>query len=209
VITSVREVTSAEPIALVDISISKKLRSKSPLLLLTEDNLYLNNKLAVRNCVIDSSVEELKAQIANFTNTDRKVKSGTVLAICEQINERKIKDIGLEFTDIKNESVSSLIKNSTEQMSNKSGIRRDENGIEYEEMFIFNNTVKIGSELSDAQVEELKKILEKFPELFAFNDERIGRIRGYEHKIETTTENPIYCTPARFIERNAIYRRRN
>jgi hypothetical protein len=31
--------------------------------------------------------------------------------------------------------------------------------------------------------------------LLTFNDKRIGWIGGYEHRIETTTEKPIYYTP--------------
>jgi hypothetical protein len=188
----------AYSITLVEVDVEKKLKNNGKvLLLLTEDKLYEKNSLAIRNCIFDDNQQVLKVEIGNFANNDKFVKKSSVLGICEQINDRFIADINLDFeSETNSKDIDSKMCASAISEGHKS-VLKDKNNIEYKEMHLFEEKVRIGSHLTIEQINELKNLLESIPELFTFKDEKIGRIKGYEHVIDTKDAKPIYCTPSR------------
>jgi hypothetical protein len=119
------------------------------------------------------------------------VKKGSVLGICEQINDRFITDINLDFeSETSSKDIDSKMCASAISEGHKS-VLKDKNNIEYKEMHLFEEKVRIGSHLTIDQINELKNLLESFPELFTFKDENICRIKGYEHVIDTKDAKPI------------------
>jgi hypothetical protein len=146
--------TIANSITLVEVNVKKGLKNNGKvLLLLTVDKLYEKNFLAVRNCIFDDNQQVLKVEIGNFTNNDKFVKKGSVLGICEQINDRFIADINLDFErNPYSKSIDSKMCATAISEGDKS-VLKDKN-IEYKEMHLFEEKVRIGSHLTIEQINE-------------------------------------------------------
>ncbi len=73
-----------------------------------------------------------------------------------------------------------------------------DNELDFQYLEVFNNKVKVGSDLNDKQKLELKQLLEKLPKLLSFNDEIVGRIKSNEYKINLKPyAMPLHSSPSR------------
>ena len=74
-----------------------------------------------------------------------------------------------------------------------------EDSIETETIELFNGEIKIGKNLTKEQKNEIINLLKEYPNLWTFDDEIIGDIKNYEHRIPTGNAKPIAQAPARCL----------
>ncbi len=163
---------------------------------MTEDKQYENNKIAWRNIVKELNDKTFPVEVLNSSNTTVQIGSAAIIGVIEAIDSKDI--LSLNFNDIENGVQKEKYANfcsETNATNYKSSIDN-----ESDEQFIqvFGHNVRVDPHLNDEQKDNLKNLLEQFPDLLSFDDTKVCRIKNYEYKINVKPNaNLVHCSPSR------------
>lgn len=163
------------------------------------DVLAFKLKIATQNTLINKSDSDIYINVTNFGFKNQLIKKGTIIAEFESISETEISPIDLHCGTIDKHQKP---RTSRKQVNNVfANIDRSEtkigtDGIPYKEIFYKNSSIRVGTQLKLSEINELKSVLNSFPNLFNSNN-KVGNIKGYLHSIDTGPNEPISCTPSK------------
>ena len=184
-------------LALIDINSNKQLIKKNEsLFIYANDQLYNLTKINVKNMILKPRKSIAMLQVANLNNFDIEINKGTILAKYEIIKDEDIIEFDFNEKNSKKTEIDCIINN-----ENKFKEEFEENDfedkIETDTIELFNGEINIGKKLTKEQKNEIINLLKEYPNLWTFDDEIIGDIKNYEHKIPTGNAKPIAQAPAR------------
>ena len=184
-------------LALIDINSDKQLIKKNKsLFIYVNDQLYNHTKINVKNIILKPRKSVAMLQVANLNNFDVELKKGTILAKYEIINDEDVTEFDFNEKNLNKIEIDCVVNN--EGKFEEEFEENDfEDNIEAETIELFNGEIKIGKNLTKEQKNEIISLLKEYPNLWTFDDEIIGDIKNYEHKIPTGNAKPIAQTPTR------------
>ena len=169
------------------------------LLAFSDDYNYLKTGTMLQNIITKSVSNVIKVNMFNFSVIPLKFKGGEVLGKYETIEDKDIHSIGLNENDL---------MTSDNNLENTFGINLVDKELNYKSLtekhfesdFISLNggSVQCGPHLNSEQKNELIALFNKFPDVLIFDDNKVGKIRGYVYKlILDRNANPVRHPPAR------------
>jgi hypothetical protein len=186
-------------ISCIEIKLSNgKLLFGKQILLFTENEQYFKNGLSLRNTLTKADSNTLRVQCINTSEKYINLKCGQIMGVFEVIDEKWVADVDLDFESDKHTNENKDSRKVCFTETDKNYKTCVESSFNEQYINIFGDKIRVGPHLTKEQKSQIKSLLEKFPNLISFNDEKIGRIKNFEYKIKIKDDAmPVHCSPAR------------
>ena len=193
--------TVIEPksVSVIKLKANQKLSDSQNLLSFTDDYYYLKNGILLQNSISKVIANTVTVKAINLSNNRKDLKCGDILGKFETISSENILSIDLSDNSMQTEFNDTNCNFQINSIDSEINYKFEtEKEFETSSIILMNGSVICGPHLTKEQKSELKELLEKFPNVLTFDENKVGQIKNYQYKlIVNQNANPVRHSPAR------------